>query len=95
MKNVSGCSSVNVLSYVFNSELFPSNSSAAWPSTAFRRMIGASLVANEVRSRPNPLLSAQLVTASPSAYAVVSASYQSWSPFVTGGVGDAALVAWP
>ena len=87
MKNVSGCASVNVLLYVFSSELVPLNSIAARPLTVPAWNTGAWLESKAVRLRPKPLLSVQLVTAWPSVYASVFASYQSWSPAVTGGLG--------
>src|SRR3989442_1254662 len=90
MKNVSGWLSVNVLPYVFSSEVVPLNSIAARPLTAARRKIAAEPESKDVRSRPKPLWSVHVVTATPSAYTSWFASNHICSPAVTGG-GSAAV----
>src|SRR3954454_19329232 len=92
MKNVVGCGSENVVSYVFISDATPSNSSAARPFAAVRRRIGAADVVAAVRSRPLPLLSCQRRSRVPSVAASEFASYQSWRPLAIGGVAATAPV---
>src|SRR5690349_9590781 len=93
MKNVVGCASEKVVPYVFKSEDEPLNSIAARPLIAPRRIVGAEDDGCAVRLRANPLLSGQVVTGWPSAPAVVSASYHSCSPAVTGGVAEMSATA--
>src|SRR4051794_1179674 len=85
MKNVDGCGIENVVSYVFNSDVTPSNSSAVRPFASLRWTSGAADALAAVRSRPLPLLSCHRSRREPSAAASEFASYQSWRLALTGG----------